>query len=93
MNEVAGDVRRGRVVLMTAAAARGGTGELQDAPLYQGTTVNPTWRWDGAARRGEERERAHHPERESAEGTIDQVSTARQESCRDGAMKLKTPVD
>jgi hypothetical protein len=74
---------------MTVAAARNGIGELQDAPLYQGTAVNPTWRWDGAARRGEERERAHHPERESAGRTIDQVSTARQESCRDGAMKLK----
>jgi hypothetical protein len=90
---VAGELRYSPRVLRTAAAARDGIGELQDAPLYQDTAVNPTWRWDGAARRGEERERAHHPEREGAEGTIDQVSTARQESCRDGAMKLKTPVD
>jgi len=41
----------------------------------------------------EERESAHHPERESARATIDEWSTDRQETCRNGAMKLKTPVD
>jgi hypothetical protein len=89
---VAGEVHISPRVL-TTAKARNGIGELHDAPLYQGTPVNPTWRWDGAARRGEEGDRAHHPEKESAGGTIDGESTARQEACRDGAMKLKTPVD
>ena len=48
---------------------------------------------DGMAppRRGE-KERAHQPWGESARTMIDEKPTTRQEPCRDGAMKLETPV-
>jgi hypothetical protein len=93
MHEGAGDVRCSHAVMRASAATQDGIGELHDAPLYQGTAVNPTWRWDGAARHGEERERDPSPG-EGERARDDRPSVDRTAGVLPGrCYEAETPVD